>query len=225
MAFYEYLCTEFVLLLPMKKFLLFLLVTTLFATLNAQEQVPAEEVWKAEEIEGSYYHGYSFHKNWEVDFTVESQDGRYTPSNEDIAKAERLIKKRIAYVNRNHENQEGKCPVIDEHMNKYERQYVGFTDIYGYRIVWVNFIWDESGKLNLFDDVILTKGGCAHFWHIKVNIDTEKIYGLEVNGDEEFQVIPRVKKKGPRISRPKNANKPQRIRKTGIIHSPEEKVF
>lgn len=209
----------------MKQFIFLLVLLLSGGAAFAQNYVPVEEIWKAEEVKGNYYHGWSFHKSWEVDFTVESQDGRYTPTNDDIVKAERLIKKKLPYVNRNHENQGGMCPVVDEHLTKYERQYVGFTDIYGYRIVWVNFVWDESVKDKLSEDILLTGGGCSRYWHIKVNLDTEKVYGMEVNESGDVVYIPRKKKKGPRISRPKYADPPQRIRKTGIIHTEEEKRF
>ena len=89
---------------------------------NAQDYVVPVETWDYEEINGSNYHGYNFSESWDVDFTIENQDGRYTPTEEDVAEAERLIQKRLAYVNRYHINQEGMCPVIDEHIRKYERQ-------------------------------------------------------------------------------------------------------
>ena len=70
----------------MKKLIIsFLFLTGLYGySANAQQYIVPEETWKSEEILGSYYHGFSFHKNWAVDFTVESQDGRYTPTSEDI---------------------------------------------------------------------------------------------------------------------------------------------
>lgn len=194
-------------------------------TVRAQEQISPEEVWKFAEVTGYNYHGYVFHKDWDVDVTVESQDGRYTPTDQDIVLAEKLIQKRIAYLNRYHENQEGRCPIIDENMRKYERQYVGFTDIHGYRIIWVNFVWDDAVKSRLNQDLVLTEGGCGHYWHVKVNLDTEKVYGLEVNNDGEVKYLPRLKKPGPRISKPKNEYNPQRIRKTGIIHTDVDKQF
>lgn len=203
----------------------FAICMALMGMVQAQDYVVPEETWKYVEVSGSNYHGYAFHKDWSVDVEVENQDGRYTPDDQDIVLAEHLIQKRIAYLNRNHENQEGKCPVIDEHMTKYERQYVGFTDIHGYRIVWVNFIWDDNLRGKLGNDIVLTEGGCGHYWHVKVNLDTEKVYGLEVNGDGTVKYLPRVKKPGPRISKPKNEYKPQRIRKTGIIHTEAEKQF
>lgn len=210
----------------MIKKLIFATLLVLGSTLAySQEYIEATEKWKVVEVWGNNYHGWSYHQDWEVDFTVENQDGRYTPTDADIAEAERLIQKRIAYINREHYNQQGMCPVIDEHMRMYRRQYVGFTNDRGDHIIWANFLWDENlTDEKLASDVLLTKGGCGHFWHIKCNLDTKKVYGLEVNEDGDTQYLPRVAKPQPRISKSKS-NKKQKVRKTGIIHSPEEKVF
>ena len=204
------------------------LTLAMFAAITmagAQEYIEPVETWKVSEVWGNNYHGWSFHQDWEVDFTVENQDGRFTPTDAEIAEAERLVQKRIAYLNRDHYNQGGMCPIIDEHMNKYERQYVGFTDIYGFRVAWVNFLWDDKVAPRVGKDIILTSGGCGHYWHVLVNLDTEKVFGLEVNAPGDVQYLPRVKKPGPRISRPKKDHNPKRIRKTGIIHTESEKQF
>jgi hypothetical protein len=117
------------------------------------------------------------------------------------------------------------CPVIDEHIRKYERQYVGFTDLTGCRIVWVNFVWDENIGDRLTQDIVLTEGGCGHYWHIKVNLSTGKVYGLEVNSDGDVKYVPRAKKPAHRISRPKKPQAPGKVRKTGIPHDPSETHF
>ena len=79
----------------------------------AQEYIEPTEKWKNAEVWGNNYHGWSYHQDWEVDFTVENQDGRFTPTDEEIAETEKLIQRRIAYLNREHYNQGGMCPVID----------------------------------------------------------------------------------------------------------------
>ena len=176
----------------------------------AQEYIEPTEKWKNAEVWGNNYHGWSYHKDWEVDFTVENQDGRFTPTDEEIAETEGLIQKRIAYLNREHYNQGGMCPVTNDR---------------GDHIVWVNFLWDDNlTDAKLASDVLLTKGGCGRFWHVKCNLATRKIYGLEINEDGDIQYLPRMKKPAPRISKSKS-NKKVKVRKTGIIHSPEEKVF
>ena len=205
--------------------ILLTLALALGCQVYAQVYVVPVETWDYAEVNGSNYHGYAFHEQWGVDFTIENQDGRYTPSEEDIAEAERLIQKRIAYINRYHENQEGDCPVVDEHMRKYERQYVGFTDITGCHIVWVNFVWDENATERLKQDIVLTEGGCGHYWHIKVNLSTGKVYGLEVHGTGDVKYLPRVKKNPPRISRPKQPQPAGKIRRTGIPQNPQEAHF
>ncbi len=211
----------------MKKTLIFAIIVLVFAPLSkAQEYMEAVEKWKTAEVWGINYHGWSFHQDWAVDFTVENQDGRFTPTDAEIAEAERIIQKRIAYENRDHYNQGGNCPLIDEHMRMYRRQYVGFTNDRGDHIIWLNGLWDDNlSDERLASDVILTRGGCGHFWHIKCNLNTRKVYGLEVNEDGDMQIVPRVKKPAPRISKSKARDRKQKIRKTGIIHSPEEKVF
>ncbi|MBR4229782.1 MAG: hypothetical protein IKR83_03645 [Bacteroidales bacterium] len=200
-----------------------LLATSLMA--KAQEYIEPVETWKVSEVWGNNYHGWSFHQDWEVDFTVENQDGRFTPTDAEIAEAERLVQKRIAYLNRDHYNQGGMCPIIDEHMRKYRRQYVGFTNDRGDHIIWMSGLWDdELTDERLASDVLLTRGGCGHFWSVKVNLATRKVYGLEVNDEGDTEYLPRIAKPKPRISKAKG-DKKMRVRKTGIIHTPEEKVF
>ena len=72
--------------------------------------------------------------------------------------------------------------------------------------------------------MLLTKGGCGHFWHVMCNLATRQVYGLEVNGTEDVQYLPRVAKPKPRISKAKGGKR-QRVRKTGILHNDEDKVF
>ncbi len=202
-----------------------LFLTLLGGMVSAQDYIVPEETWYHTEVLGSNYHGYVFNKDWSVDIMVENQDGRFTPEDIDIAKGEKLMQKKLAFLNRNHENQEGMCPIIDEHIRKYTRQYVGFTDVNGAKILWINAVWDENMEKQLSKDIVRATGGCGRYWSIKVNLDTEKVYGLEVNEAGDIKYIPRVKKPGPRISRPRNIHKPQRIRKTGIMHNPDEVTF
>lgn len=208
-----------------RAFFIISVVLLLGTTAMAQDQMNPEETWKSEEVTGSNYHGFAFHKDWEVDVSIDDQQGRFSPTDADIALAEKLMQKRLAYENRNHVNQEGRCPVIDENLRQYQRQYVGFVDQHGYRVVWINCLWDDQLAKRLSQDLLRTEGGCGHYWHILVNLDTEKVYGLEVNASGNVKYLPREKRPGPRISKSKNANTPRRIRKTGILHNDKDKTF
>lgn len=211
----------------MKKIVsIFLTAFSVVSVAFSQGLVAPVEQWDCEEVNGFNYHGFAFNETWDVDFTIENQDGRYTLTSEDIMFAEKLIQSRLAFVNRNHENQDGMCPIIDEHILNYARQYVGFTDMDGYRIAWVNFLWDDTlTDATLAKDVLLTEGGCGHFFHLKVNLDTKRIYGLEVNEIGDVRYLPRKDKRPPRISRPQPMPDAMRVRKTGIIHTQDQKKF
>lgn len=191
----------------------------------AQDYVVPVDTWDYAEVNGNNYHGYAFHELWQVDYTIDGQDGRFTPSDEEVAEAERLLQKRIAYVNRDHVNQEGDCPVVDEHMRKYERQYVGFTDITGCRIIWVNCVWDEAAADRLTRDILFTEGGCGHYWSAKVNLTTGKVYGLEVNAPGPVKYLDRSKRPTYRISRPRAPQPAGKVRRTGIPQDPNELHF
>ena len=87
----------------MKKLLLALVIMGFATMVSAQEYIEPVEKWKVAEVWGNNYHGWSFHQDVEVDFTVEGQDGRFTPTDAEIADAEYLVQKRIAYENRDRE--------------------------------------------------------------------------------------------------------------------------
>ena len=61
--------------------------------LQAQDYIVPEETWYHTEVLGSNYHGYVFNKDWGVDIMVENQDGRFTPEDIDVAKAEKLVRR------------------------------------------------------------------------------------------------------------------------------------
>ncbi len=166
----------------------------LFALLWMSPNPSPTPGWTCTIVKTNDYQAYVFSKEFDVDFTIENQDGRYTPSNNDIVQAEKIIKKKIAYLNRNHENQES-CPIIDENMNKYKRQYVGFTDTYGAKILWVNFVWDPKLDPKLDSEITNTEGGCSRYWRLKINLDTQQAYGLEINEPGAVKYIKKVHKR------------------------------
>lgn len=157
-------------------------------------------------VEGIGYKGYAFCEEFDTEITVENQTGRFTPSTADIAECERLVRKKVAILNDEHESQENGllCPLIDEHLDQYVRQYIGFIDEAGDRIMWVNFVWSDKYKKLLSYEIPNIEGGCSHFFRFKVNLDKRTAYGFEVNatGDAVY-TKPVIKRKYRRVSRPK----------------------
>lgn len=135
-------------------------------------------------IKGKGFKGYVFDKEHFVLMTIDNQSKRYTPDKQAVLLAEHLIKDRLESINTSLENQGGGCPVIHKNLKKYVRQYVGFITRDGERVIWVNFIWESSinDEKRLSKDIETPLDGCSHYWNIKVNLDREELFDLNING-------------------------------------------
>lgn len=129
--------------------------------------------------------GYIFPKEY-VPVLVRFDDvkERYSPTKEDVLKAEQLVKEQLVDLNQPLLNQGGECPIIHKGLSKYLRQYIGYIDQNGDRILWINYIRrkekDQASRLN--KDVIMVLDGCSNYWNIKVNLSKGKLYDLRING-------------------------------------------
>ena len=132
---------------------------------------------------GKEYEGYIFDATHFVMVSDQQQKNRYTPSTDDVSAAEKLLKKNLQSINKNRINQIGSCPVIDKKLKKYKRQYVGFINDKGEKILWINFVWDKRlTESELSEDIISVKDGCSYYWNIKINVTTNNIFELKING-------------------------------------------
>jgi hypothetical protein len=134
---------------------------------------------------GRQFKGYIFPKEY-VSSLVHFDDAkqRYTPTEEDVSKAELLIKDQLPSMNGASVKRGKTCPMIHKTLSRYNRQYMGYIDEKGKKVVWVNFIIardkPQTGKLG--EHIIVVLDGCSNYWNIKVNLDEGKVYDLRVNG-------------------------------------------
>ncbi len=128
------------------------------------------------------YEGYIFDSSVQVDRSMQDQKDRFTPSISDIAEAEKIINSKIKAANEMRMNQSGGCPVIHKKLKKYKRQYVGFVNLQGEHIVWVNFIWHTNRHENLSDGILYVNDGGSFFWQVMVNLSTRELFDLVING-------------------------------------------
>ena len=126
--------------------------------------------------------GYIFDSAYIALVSVENQKERYTPSEEDIRKAESIIKEKLKDANKQRINQTDNCPVIHKNLKKYMRQYVGFLNNDGQKIIWVNMIWKDKGIKDLGKEIITVLDGCSYYWNVKINLSEESLYDLDING-------------------------------------------
>ena len=73
------------------------------------------------------------------------QQNRFTPTKEEIIKAENTLKSKLKEANRNFENQYN-SPIIHRNLKKYKRQYFGFINDKGEKILYINSLWKKNEK-------------------------------------------------------------------------------
>lgn len=122
-----------------------------------------------------------------------SPENRFTPTTIEIDSAEIILRKGIKKINVNRPNQYDNCPVIHRKLRKYKRQYFGYVDNNGDKIIFINCFWDKNGFIDRVfykepvDDKWKTEekfvlDGCSYFWSIKVNLTRKKLFDFGVNG-------------------------------------------
>tara|TARA_R110002074_G_C12161220_1_gene631235 strand:+ start:54 stop:569 length:516 start_codon:yes stop_codon:yes gene_type:complete len=146
-------------------------------------------------IESRNFEGAIFPKTYDILLTENpSIEKRFTPTKEEIVELENQLRSQIKKINKNKPNQgKGYGPIIHKRLKKYDRQYIGFIDQYGQRVIHVNFIWngysiwesirgwtkpDDSWKKEW---QIVFDGG-SRFWNINYIIDKKEFVDFQVNG-------------------------------------------
>lgn len=111
------------------------------------------------------------------------QGQKFTPENEDIDRVENALRNDLETVNSQRINQTGRNPIIHQNLSKYRRQYFGYVDQNGDRIIHVNCFWKEKGRFdNWLDERVTVLDGGSHYWSVKFNLTTGKLFDLQVNG-------------------------------------------
>ena len=145
-------------------------------------------------IKKNRYEGVIFSKDYLG--LMNSSDNKFTPTPTDIDSAEIVLRKGIKSININRPNQFDNCPVIHRKLGKYKRQYFGYIDTSGDRIILINCFWDKNGFYGFIDKVFYNEpddfkwkteekyvlDGCSYYWKIKVNLTKKKLFDFGVNG-------------------------------------------
>ncbi len=128
-------------------------------------------------------HGGIIDKDSSTWHNFDEQKERYTPTLDEVRYTEKILKDSIVYIKRKEPAHSG---FITKNLNRYLRQYVGFINENGDKIVWINFLYKNDSFINtayLNDAVITVNDGGEYYWSIKVNITKNKLYDIVVNGE------------------------------------------
>ena len=74
-------------------------------------------------------------------------------------------------------------PINKRTLKKYMRQYVGYLTERGNIIIQIFLNKDiDMDKNNLSEDILAVFDGGINHWSIKINISTEELFDLQING-------------------------------------------
>lgn len=110
---------------------------------------------------------------------------RFTPRKVEVDRAEKTLKEDLAELNNPLINQGDKYnPIIHKNLKKYNRQYFGYIDENGDKILIINCFWRQKKRFDNWkkERVIILDGG-SYYWSVKLNLTTGKLFELRVNGN------------------------------------------
>ena len=146
-------------------------------------------------IKTQKYEGVIFSKDY-ITWSFPNSDNRFTPTMSEVDYAEMILRKWIKETNNEKLNQVGNCPVIDRKLYKYKRQYFGFINSTGDKVIYINCFLENNGFWGFWDKNILKEpednkwkteekivlDGCSNYWTIKVDLREKTLFDLKVNG-------------------------------------------
>ncbi|MBZ4192073.1 hypothetical protein [Niabella beijingensis] len=161
----------------MQQKLIFIAIMFLIFSFNLHAQKEATL------CKGKGYCGYMFDTSYIVLKSIKEQQGRIILSCDDIHIAEGILREQLFGLNDSKENQSKGCPNINRKLSKYCRQYFGFINTKGEKIVWINMFWNKDLRGRAKYDLISVNDGCSYYWNVEVNITTKNLSNLQINGN------------------------------------------
>jgi hypothetical protein len=109
---------------------------------------------------------------------------RFTPTRQEVEKAEISLRENLKRLNHPLVNQTPNT-IIHEKLDKYKRQYFGYVDDSGQKILLINCLWEhhqnQMSQGWLTERIYVLDGG-SYYWQVKFNLDKNELFDLCING-------------------------------------------
>jgi len=96
---------------------------------------------------------------------------RFSPIRQDIDKAEILLTNNLRNINKQLANQFS-IPIIHNNLHKYKRQYFGYIDKNGDKILLISCFWakDKDDNNRWLTNRVMALDGGSYYWNVKFNL-------------------------------------------------------
>lgn len=106
---------------------------------------------------------------------------RFSPTKEDILKAEKALQSKLKGINSKLINQSS-SPIIHKNLKKYKRQYFGCYDEDGKKYLLIIAFWSNGNYNDWLNKMIIVNDGGSYYWDIKYYFDEDDLKDLNING-------------------------------------------
>ena len=100
-------------------------------------------------------------------YHVGYSETKWMPTDEDVLLCDKIIRNFVNKKERKKAVVVGNSPIIHENFDKYVRQYMGYVDKHGRKILRVRYVWKEflkDDKFQWLDHQVGGIGGGTYFW-------------------------------------------------------------
>jgi hypothetical protein len=106
----------------------------------------------------------------------------FTPTSEEIDSLEAKIEVRLTELKTTKTDLEFPTFIIDN-LKDYKRQYFGYVNEKGERIIYFNFFHNSGNVYGWREGEVVIKDGGYYYWRMKWNLTTNDIIDFYVNGE------------------------------------------
>ncbi|MGD1843170.1 MAG: hypothetical protein ACFB0B_20080 [Thermonemataceae bacterium] len=115
-------------------------------------------------------------------YTVKEPLKRFTPTKEEVMLLEKSLREQIREINKQHPRQNARSGFIEDRLPEYKRQYIGYVNAEGEKVIYVNCFTDEIKEKDFCEELIVMDGGSA-YWQIHFNVKKNEFFKFSVNGE------------------------------------------
>lgn len=156
------------------------MILILFASCKTTPFVDIKENENAYLIRNKNSIGEVFKENFDSN-EIDKSLKRFTPTIDEINQAEIILTNNFKKENK---SKDGKF--ISRNLNDYKRQYIGFFNSNGDKIIHISFYLDKNSKQQddqfRKEDYKMTLDGGVSYWIAKINLKTNKLENILING-------------------------------------------
>ena len=150
---------------------------------SAQKIIKTKKVSdKSIHVFGNNFEGVIFTEKYSLRFAIAESNGKnFTPTENDILIAEKLVRTGLDTI----KNADNHNFVVRSRLKHYWRQYFGYINDKGERIIIINALWKDPDFIpynEWLNEIVLVNDGGDNYWDIKININKLKLFEFGVHG-------------------------------------------